>query len=286
MKNLIIYLLVLSFYSGQGKVEKKIIEEPNMVTSQAHEEIGLINDPDGYTNARKEPSSSSDILLKIVEGEYFFYNSIKHSNWSEIKTLEGQIAYIHNSRIKKINQNNVIVFLSEYYDNNEERDKLKKNILAIKSLDDSEAFSIKEFSYPKLNIKRKSNDTIILLSDDKNKSVEIISGLFEKEKHYIEFDEDDYINKIDSKKIYGNDKIPIREIKLIRIKNNLMKFDVDKKVFSNLYEPNLEHVKVYSKGDNQLIISMTNGYGAVNSYKSILIFDNSNLLKHVTYIPF
>ncbi len=294
------YLIILIFCSCKEKSENKINESHTIITTlEVHEEtssivipkrsqekIGLINDTDGYTNARKEPSSSSEILFKILEDEYFMYTSIKESNWSEIQTLDNKVAYVHNSRIKKVNPNNVITFFSEYYDEDEEKDKLIKNIITIKSLDESKAFSIKEFPYSKLKIVSISNDTLILLSDDKKISIEVIAGLFEKEKHSIEYNENNYVNKIDSKNIYGNDQVPVREIKQIIIQKDDIKFELDTKVFSNLYEPNFEHLNVYIKGNNQLIMSMTNGHGAINSYKSILIFDNSNLLKHITYIPF
>ena len=287
MKHHIFYLFLLFFCSCQGNVDKKLKEDYNIVNPQnITKEIGIINDPDGYTNARKEPLSSSQILFKILEGEYFFYTSIEQSNWSKIETLDNKIAYVHNSRIEKINQNSVIVYFSEYYDEDTELDKLKKNIVSINSLDDSIAFYIKEFAYPRLDIIKQSKDTIALSSTDKKRYVEITSGLFEKEKHHIENNENNYIDKIDSKKIYGNDEVPIREIKQLNIKNNGTEFKVDKSVFSNLFEPNFENTEVYIKGNNQLIIFMTNGYGAVNSYKTILIFNNSALLKHITYIPF
>lgn len=300
MKKSIYYLFILLFCSCKGKVENKITESNYIKTTQNiqeeaslavifkenQEEIGLINDPDGYTNGRKEPSSSSDVLFKILDGEYFIYVSTKESKWFKIKTLDDKVAYVHSSRIKKVYPNSIITFFSEYYDEKEEKDKLRKNIIAIKSLNESKAFSIKEFPYTKLSITHKSNNTITLSSDDKKKYAKIVVGAFVKEKHSIEYNENNYINKIDSRNIFGNDEMPIREIKQIEIQNGGIKFNLDKKVFSNLYEPNFDHIKVYIKGNNQLIISMTNGRGAANSYKSILILNNSNLLKHITYIPF
>ena len=73
MKHYIFYLFLLFFCSCQGNRNSKIKEDYKIVNSQkVIEQIGVINDPDGYTNARKEPLSSSAILFKILENEYFF----------------------------------------------------------------------------------------------------------------------------------------------------------------------------------------------------------------------
>lgn len=299
MKKIIYLIPMLFFFFCKGKVDNTkrdqihdtIIQKKEnqiytaIIPKKVRKEIGLINDSDGYTNARKKPSSSSEVLFRILEGEYFTYVPLKESNWSEIETLDGKIAYVHNSRIKKVNPNTIITFFSSYYDNKEEKDGLRKNIININKLDESKAFSINSFPYPRLSIKKKSNDTIFLLSKDKKKSIEIIAGSFEKDKHSIEFDENNFISRIDSKKVFGNDKTPLREIKRITV-NNDIRFNLDKDIFNNLYEPNFDNIEVYIKDSHQLILVMTNGYGSINSYKSILIFDKEKLLRHINYIPF
>lgn len=60
---------------------------------------GVINDPDGYTNLRKEKNTQSEILQKIKSGERIevLDNS---GNWFLIKTKEGKQGYVHKSRIK------------------------------------------------------------------------------------------------------------------------------------------------------------------------------------------
>ena len=58
-----------------------------------------IQDPDGYTNLRKEKNTSSEILQKIKSGDHIevLDNS---GDWFLIKTKEGKQGYVHKSRIK------------------------------------------------------------------------------------------------------------------------------------------------------------------------------------------
>ena len=58
-----------------------------------------INDPDGYTNLRKDKNISSEVLKKIKSGEEIevLDNS---GDWFLVKTKEGEKGYVHKSRIK------------------------------------------------------------------------------------------------------------------------------------------------------------------------------------------
>lgn len=58
-----------------------------------------IQDPDGYTNLRKEKNSTSEILQTIKKGEPIevLDNS---GDWFLIKTKEGKEGYVHKSRVK------------------------------------------------------------------------------------------------------------------------------------------------------------------------------------------
>lgn len=57
-----------------------------------------IQDPDGYTNLRKEKSSSSEVLQKIKSGEsILILDDI--GDWWQVKTKEGKTGYVHKSRI-------------------------------------------------------------------------------------------------------------------------------------------------------------------------------------------
>lgn len=58
-----------------------------------------IQDPDGFTNLRKDKSTSSEIIQKIKSGEQIeiLDNS---GDWFLVRTKEGKEGYVHKSRIK------------------------------------------------------------------------------------------------------------------------------------------------------------------------------------------
>ncbi|SFI49894.1 SH3 domain-containing protein [Halpernia frigidisoli] len=58
-----------------------------------------IQDPDGFTNLRKEKNSTSEILQKIKSGEHI--DVLDNSgDWFLVKTKEGNQGYVHKSRIR------------------------------------------------------------------------------------------------------------------------------------------------------------------------------------------
>ncbi|MPS72952.1 MAG: SH3 domain-containing protein [Chryseobacterium sp.] len=59
----------------------------------------IIQDPDGYTNLRKEKNVQSEILQKIKSGEYIEVLE-NTGDWFLVKTKEGEKGYVHKSRIK------------------------------------------------------------------------------------------------------------------------------------------------------------------------------------------
>lgn len=77
----------------------KIIYQPSDGLDKKNKSI-TIYDTDGYTNLRKEKSSSSEILQKINSGEHIevLDNS---EDWFLIRTKAGKEGYVHKSRIKK-----------------------------------------------------------------------------------------------------------------------------------------------------------------------------------------
>ncbi len=61
-----------------------------------------IEDKDGFTNLRKEKSSSSEVLQKIKSGEQVEVLD-NTGDWWQVKTKEGKTGYVHKSRIKSSN---------------------------------------------------------------------------------------------------------------------------------------------------------------------------------------
>jgi len=61
--------------------------------------IFKINDPDGYTNLRKEKNSTSDIVEKVKSGEKIEVLD-DSTNWWLVKTKTGNQGYVYKTKIK------------------------------------------------------------------------------------------------------------------------------------------------------------------------------------------
>lgn len=61
-------------------------------------ELGIINDPDGYTNVRSGKGIEYNVLTKIYEGEVFSVES-NNENWWPVITKSGVRGYVHKSRV-------------------------------------------------------------------------------------------------------------------------------------------------------------------------------------------
>ena len=57
-----------------------------------------IQDPDGYTNIRKSPTTNSEIIGTVNEGDIFLVCP-NASTWWKVKTKEQRVGFIHKSRI-------------------------------------------------------------------------------------------------------------------------------------------------------------------------------------------
>lgn len=63
------------------------------------QELGYINDSDGYINIRLEPSGNSDIIGIITSAQVFEYIPVKNSPWWKVD-FHFRTGYIHKSRIR------------------------------------------------------------------------------------------------------------------------------------------------------------------------------------------
>lgn len=80
---------------------------------QVFSQTAIITDPDGWTNVRKGPSTSSPVLYQLQENEVFVYDEAsKHGNWLKVYVEKDPysithqekecIGYVHQSRILPI----------------------------------------------------------------------------------------------------------------------------------------------------------------------------------------
>ena len=77
-------------------------EKPS-VTSDAEgfSPNGVIDDPDGYVNLRKEKNADSPIIAKVKKDEPFEYRCTQNATWCKVKLASGLTGWMHYSRIKR-----------------------------------------------------------------------------------------------------------------------------------------------------------------------------------------
>jgi hypothetical protein len=63
------------------------------------QQLGYINDNDGYTNLRLEPSGESDIIGIVLAGQEFMYYPDISSDWWKVD-FEFRTGFVHKSRVK------------------------------------------------------------------------------------------------------------------------------------------------------------------------------------------
>ncbi len=80
------------------------------------QELGYINDADGYTNLRKLPSGKSDVIGIIIKGQEFKYYPDTNSDWWKVE-FGFRDGFIHKSRIKNFNdvKSKISSFFKEFY---------------------------------------------------------------------------------------------------------------------------------------------------------------------------
>ena len=80
------------------------------------QELGYINDPDGYTNLRNKPSGQSDIIGIITTGQEFYYQPGNSSDWWKVD-FKFRSGYVHKSRITNFDEikSKISKFYQDYY---------------------------------------------------------------------------------------------------------------------------------------------------------------------------
>lgn len=257
--------------------------------AQENLKIGQINDPDGYTNIRKEANVKAQIVGKILKEEYFFYEEY-NLTWYKVTKQNGVEGFVHKSRVLRAKEEELISLKISFEDNSVEdiNETIRDTIIPINSLQSDLSFFIIGFNYSKIKqAERKCNS--ISFKDDST---------------YINFsiksvDMKNYSTKKDSygsvsiitkrgEEVYGfNGKTyPKKEINEINISINGEKaYNLPKSVYKYLFEPILESVKVYKKGLNQVIIYMSGADGS-EGYEVIFIVNENGLVKRYVYQNF
>jgi len=82
-----------------GESEEELQRQKDI---EATTTIGVISDPDGYTNLREMPDPNSDIVAIILTNVKFKYREVYKMDWCYVETTTGAKGYMHKSRIKKL----------------------------------------------------------------------------------------------------------------------------------------------------------------------------------------
>jgi hypothetical protein len=68
--------------------------------AEVNQHRGVIDDPDGYVNLRKDPQPNSPILTKVKSGEPFSFERKENVEWCKVKLDSRVTGWMHYSRIK------------------------------------------------------------------------------------------------------------------------------------------------------------------------------------------
>jgi len=61
---------------------------------------GVIDDPNGYVNLRKDKRADAQVVTKVKAGERFEFQKKEHDDWCHVKLESGMGGWMHYSRIK------------------------------------------------------------------------------------------------------------------------------------------------------------------------------------------
>ncbi len=213
-------------------------------------QFGIIIDNDGFVNVRNSPNIDNNVINTLknnqivycLENEGEWISIDYHLNEKNVKT-----GYIHNSRIKKINN---------FY-----------KIPLVKKTDTSVIF-------------KKDQIRIILSSKKFNQ----MTNKLKYSKGVSLKNEIKWLEQINGKAIWGTDgNIPNYQYNQIILNIGSDKINLP---CENLFEPNLENTAVYfDEKKNTIYITALNGDGA-GSYAVLWVIKNSKFIDRFITIPF
>ncbi len=89
----------ISLACAGGKPEETVPREYEGF-AQVSQHRGVIDDPDGYVNLRKDPQTNAPVLAKVKSGEPFSFERNENDQWCKVKLRSGLTGWMHYSRIK------------------------------------------------------------------------------------------------------------------------------------------------------------------------------------------
>ncbi len=83
-----------------GEETDEVVPREFLGFANVSEFRGVIDDPDGYVNLRKEKQADAPVITKIKAGEPFQFQKKQGEDWCQVKLKSGVSGWMHYSRIK------------------------------------------------------------------------------------------------------------------------------------------------------------------------------------------
>lgn len=256
--------------------------------TQENLKIGQINDPDGYTNVRKEANAKAQVVGKILKNEYFFCEEY-NPNWYRVTKQNRIKGFVHKSRVQGVKEEELISLKISFEDNSiEDNETVGDTIVSINSLQSNIPFFIKGFNYSEVKQVESKYNSVSFKDDSVYIKFSIKNVDMKKYSTKKDNDGNLEIKTKKGEKVYGfyGKTYPKTEIDEISMSiNGEKKYNIPQSTYEYIFEPSLKSVKVYKKGINQFIIYMSGADGS-EGYEVIFIVDKNGLVKKYIYQNF
>lgn len=233
-----------------------------ILSIQVNAQLAIINDADGYTNVRSEKKLSSSICGRLFNDDVFLYyqDDYETSDWVNV---------CYNVDLDKIEP-----FKKDYYINNLH---CKTNDLYITGyIHKSRLLPLERVENVKIPNLNKARNELNYSNDTLTFAFRI--GGFRKSGHRIEKRPGDQI-KIDGLYPHGTDDIPMTEIQNMTLSVNKNHIEIPKEEFRDLFEPNLEKLKILIDKRGVVYIFMPENSDAGCAYDAVWIIKDGKYLK-------
>lgn len=224
-------------------------------------QFAIINDIDGYTNVRKDKSSSSEIIGRLFNDDVFLIAEEDDSDewinvfyFAELSEIE---SYKKDYYLQECHCTTDIIYFDGYVH--------KSRVLPIEKL-------------VELTTKRQISDQGLSLMNDS-----IIFSLktipFIQKNHKVDRVEG-WVEKIDGNRPKGVDGgIPKVEIKNLSFLINSGAIEIPKQEYADLFEPNLKTISIYADKRGVIYVYMPYNSDGAGGYDAVWIIKENQYLK-------
>lgn len=228
----------------------------------AKAQLGIISDPDGFVNVRKEHSATSAIVGKLYNNQVFlFYTESDKDEWIDVSFDRSGLEIYNQDYLKKFPK-----YVSGFIH--------RSRLLALADL-----------THKKLNRQNRiltSNLSVIKIDSI---AVTIKTRAFNRKNHDIHRAKEDcgncsttYIDKIDGKKPVGVDgELPSVEIGSFKININHIDIELPASCFTDIYQPRIKNLNIYSDKKGNLYLYMPGNSDGAGGYDVVWVINGGKL---------